>query len=352
MKKIFILTDLMYSGQHREMQWFIESARFTDINFTFEPEYWNLHNYDWDSYDELYCIIDHRDGYETNPEFVEQFKKRTALLRQNGFKFILARPWESEANMADSKFYDLLVDLPHIKWFGGTSWFWYWMRSKHMSSHGTSMEGGKREKVSVNVDHSTKKFQYLYLNKQPRKHRVLLYQALNGKKLLDNSLVSFLGAEPPVRLDPSYELPWVDTKNYPMHGMDQDFYTLPYEHSACSIVSETNDNRQIFITEKLWKPIICQHFFIVHGNHLYLQKIRELGFKTFGNYFDESYDLESDPVKRIEKIVDLIDSLRNFNWQDAYLSSKKLRQHNHDHFWSDYAYEKEVQKTVSGLLGL
>jgi len=351
MKKIFILTDLMYSGQHREMQWFIESAKFEDVDFTFEPEYWNLHQYDWDRYDELFCIIDHRDGYESNPEFVEQLNTRSELLRQNGFKFILARPWESPANMANSKFYELLKNIPHTKWFGGTTWFWYWMRSRHTSSHGTSMEGGKHKDTAIKCDHSIKKFDYLYLNKQPRTHRVKLWEALHDNKLLDDSLISFHGANPPVRLDPEYELPWVDTRNYPMHGMDQDFYTKPYEHAACSIISETNDNDEIFITEKLWKPILCQHFFIVHGNHLYLQKIREIGFKTFGNYFDESYDLEPDPTKRIEKIVKLIESLKHFDWQDAYMSSKKLRQHNHDLFWADSVYEREVQKTVADLLG-
>ena len=98
--------------------------------------------------------------------------------------------------------------------------------------------------------------------------------------------------------------------------------------------------------------MLCQHFFIVHGNHLYLQKIRELGFKTFGNYFNESYDLEPDPIKRTEKIVKLIESLKDFDWQDAYMSSKKLRQHNYDLFWADSVYEKEVQKTVADLLGL
>ena len=351
MKKVFILTDLMYSGQHREMQWFIESANFEFIDFTFEPEYWNLHNYDWDSYDELYCIIDHRDGYEDNPEFREQLSRRTELLKQNGFKFVLARPWESAENVAGSKFHTLLKDVPHRKWFGGTSWFWYWMKSKHMSAYGTSIEGGQKENNTKKCDHSNKIYDYLYLNKQPRKHRVKLWNVLQNKNLLVNSLTSFLGLKPAIRLDPSYELPWVDVKNYPMHGMDQDLYTKPYEYTACSIISETNDNDDIFITEKLWKPILCQHFFIVHGNHLYLQKIRELGFKTFGNYFDESYDLEPDPNKRIEKIADLIDSLRNFNWQDAYLSSQKIREHNYNLFWNNDVYQKEVRKAVSEFLG-
>ena len=110
MKKIFILTDLMYSGQHLHYENFIRSANIKDIEFTYEPEYWNIHKYDWESYDELFCIIDHKDGYEDNPEFVEQLHKRIGLLKQNGFTFILARPWESPENVANSKFYSILKE--------------------------------------------------------------------------------------------------------------------------------------------------------------------------------------------------------------------------------------------------
>ena len=92
--------------------------------------------------------------------------------------------------------------------------------------------------------------------------------------------------------------------DYPAYGRDQDIYEKPYNHSKYSLVSESNDNNNdVFITEKLWKAIIAQHIFIVHGNHLYLQKLRELGFKTFSKYIDETYDLESDPDRRISKIV-------------------------------------------------
>lgn len=177
-----------------------------------------------------------------------------------------------------------------------------------------------------------------------------LWDRLHEKKLLNDSLTSFLGLSEPVRLSPEYELPDVDPKNYPAMGKDQDIYKKPYEHSACSLISETNVNNDIFITEKLWKPIICGHFFIVHGNYLYLQKIRELGFQTFGQYFDESYDIERDPSLRTEKIVELIESLKGFNWKDAYLSSQKLREHNCNIFWSDHNYQKAVQKTVFDLL--
>ena len=358
MKKIFILTDLMYSGQHLHYENFIRSANIKDIEFTYEPEYWNLHKYDWDSYDELFCIIDHKDGYENNPEFVEQLHKRIGLLKQNGFRFILARPWESPENVANSKFYSLLKDVVHTKWFGGTTWFWYWMRDKHRDN-----------KLEVSHDHNGsywhKIHDFLYLNKAPREHRIKLYNKLKDANVLDNSIHTFTMLDPPVRLEKKYELPGIDPEDYPRWGKDQDMYELPYIDTVCSIVSETNDNdHDVFMTEKIWKPIMAQHVFIVHGNHLYLQRLREMGFKTFGSYFDEGYDLEQDPNKRIDKIATLIKELKakcddgsivergNKKWQDIYLQTQALRKHNYDTFWNDELYERAVQKDVLEFLGI
>ena len=56
------------------------------------------------------------------------------------------------------------------------------------------------------------------------------------------------------------------------------------------------------MTEKIWKPIIAQHLFIVHGNYLYLQRLREMGFRTFNNYFEEVYDLDFDYHRKLANI--------------------------------------------------
>ena len=104
------------------------------------------------------------------------------------------------------------------------------------------------------------------------------------------------------------------------------------------------------MTEKIWKPIIAQHLFVVHGNHLYLQKLREIGFKTFSSYIDESYDLEPDTGKRIEKIYKLCKGLLSKDWQDIYLQSKALRQHNYDTFFNKEKLSAEVNKTLISFL--
>ena len=186
-----------------------------------------------------------------------------------------------------------------------------------------------------------------------------MYDQLAANKILDNSLHTFLLRKPRIMLPREYELPGVLPEAYPRFGMDQDLYEPPYNDTVCSIVSETNDNNyEVFITEKIWKPIIAEHVFVVHGNYLYLQKLREMGFKTFGNYFNEQYDLERDADKRINALVSLCKELKalcddgpvvergNKKWQDIYLQTQALRKHNHDTFFNQQKLSAQINKTL------
>ena len=180
----------------------------------------------------------------------------------------------------------------------------------------------------------------------PRQHRVKLYDKLLDKGVLENSLYTNW---PKRKLPTDYELPWA--LDYPQYGMDQDIFEKPYNDTACSIVSETNDNdHEVFMTEKIWKPIIAQQFFVVHGNYLYLQKLKEMGFKTFNNYFEEAYDLDRDPNMRIDTIVDVCGRLRDALWPDMYLRSQSLRQYNFDTFFNKEKLGTEINNTLNLFL--
>lgn len=61
----------------------------------------------------------------------------------------------------------------------------------------------------------------------------------------------------------------------------------------------------MFLNEKTFKPIACLQPFIINGIPGSLKHLRELGFKTFSDWWDESYDLETDVEKRIDKIAEL-----------------------------------------------
>ena len=346
MQRNFILTDVMKTGQHQELHQFINLHSIEDQTFDLEYEYYRLHNYDIDSYDMRFAIIDVRHDnlrLKGNKEFGNELEKRCKLLHSQGFKFICASTWESKDNLSQMELWPTL-EMEHIKWTGDASWFWFYMYNKH-----------KDNKFNFTHDHNGsywhKKHDFLYLNKAIRDHRLKLYNRLQESDLLANSIYTFWSFDNPIRLDKKYELPGIDPKDYPRFGKDQDITELPYIDTVCSIVSETNDNDyEVFMTEKIWKPIMAQHVFVVHGNYLYLQKLKEMGFKTSNNYFDESYDLEQDPNKRIDKIVSLCADLKQKNWQDIYLQTKALRQHNYDTMFDKEKLSLEINKTINLFL--
>lgn len=82
-----------------------------------------------------------------------------------------------------------------------------------------------------------------------------------------------------------------------------------YTNSLVSVVTETNFYTGFgceigrFLSEKTFKPIAKCHPFIIASVPNMLEKLRELGYKTFSPYIDESYDLEKDDNLRILKII-------------------------------------------------
>ena len=72
-----------------------------------------------------------------------------------------------------------------------------------------------------------------------------------------------------------------------------------YQQTAFSLICETTTNNDAsFFTEKIAKPMLACRLFVVISGQYYLKNLRKLGFRTFDNVIDESYDSEPDPVKR------------------------------------------------------
>tara|TARA_Y100001937_G_C6948920_1_gene253735 strand:- start:189 stop:527 length:339 start_codon:yes stop_codon:yes gene_type:complete len=61
----------------------------------------------------------------------------------------------------------------------------------------------------------------------------------------------------------------------------------------------------IFITEKTWKAIAYGKPFLLNGDPKSLEYLRSLGYKTFGSFWNESYDSMNnvDSIKHISDIV-------------------------------------------------
>jgi hypothetical protein len=86
-----------------------------------------------------------------------------------------------------------------------------------------------------------------------------------------------------------------------------------YNRSYVSIVAETEsfpDPYSIYLSEKISKPLIAGHPFMVYGAPGYLKYLKSFGFRTFDRWIDESYD-EHDVRTRAEKIIECFAKFAN-----------------------------------------
>jgi hypothetical protein len=111
-----------------------------------------------------------------------------------------------------------------------------------------------------------------------------------------------------------------------------DSYVDKFYHSYLHIVCETFISH-IFFSEKTYKPIkYFQPFVLINGQYS-LQYLRDMGYKTFGGYIDEGYDLEPNNERRIELAVQA--SLDFINRPDLHEVMKEMYpifKHNHNVF--------------------
>jgi hypothetical protein len=82
-----------------------------------------------------------------------------------------------------------------------------------------------------------------------------------------------------------------------------DEYPDKFYNSYLHIITETIVQHTGFFSEKMFKPIIYFQPFVLVGQCCALEHLRKLGYKTFSDVIDESYDLEPDLELRLEKAI-------------------------------------------------
>jgi hypothetical protein len=116
----------------------------------------------------------------------------------------------------------------------------------------------------------------------------------------------------------------------PNSAMDPGDTSL-YENTYFSLVTETSFPFNRFhyghyesaltevgriLSEKIFKPIVMRHPFIVVSNPRTLELLHTLGYKTFSPYIDESYDLIDDDAERLMAIGKEVKRLCELNPQE------------------------------------
>ena len=186
------------------------------------------------------------------------------------------------------------------------------------------------------------------LNKRIRPHRVWFYNYLSDSSLIFNGLVSmnvidehdypFEGLTLPTSKiqQLNRHLPLLVYEK-PNNELDDNFYIRRFNDDVnldtyITVVSEAHcgdSDQTMFLSEKLFKPIACNHPFIVMGNKDSLKMMRKMGYKTFNDFIDESYD--SLPThERLTSIIELLKDLESYNKREWFESMGEVVKHNHN----------------------
>lgn len=127
-----------------------------------------------------------------------------------------------------------------------------------------------------------------------------------------------------------------------------------YQDSYFNIVLETmididGSNGQ-FITEKTFKPIFNNQFFVVVSSAGHLAHLHNLGYKTFGRAIDEYYDTITNNQERFECVLELTKTLCSKSLDELHELYQKLQteiQHNHQVFCAGMA--QRLQSVVDRI---
>lgn len=203
------------------------------------------------------------------------------------------------------------------------------------------------ERIETAFDEErTRRYHFLSFNRRPRAARFCFVFGILAAGLQDKGLISFPQitrhammqkiSRSPNRLLPAKSpmkdllSQFADHKNKLPLKIDLDFSAetalssaIPrrlnvtamdaahYANSYFSVVTETNfdDGVESRFTEKIWKPAINFHPFILVGSPGCLEEFKDLGFRSFAPAIDETYDTLRDPNERMITLLNEVKRL-------------------------------------------
>lgn len=219
----------------------------------------------------------------------------------------------------------------------------------------TSQKKSKMFEFSGEYQTNTKEKKFLCFNKEPRKHRIELLDKMLYHNMLDTSYYSFEGNEnwlEIVKNEQKYDniiknidifplrLNITESRKNPVDITVEDM--TYFTKSLFSVVTETvfygttENSSSVFFSEKIYKPIILGHPFIIVGRPFSLKTLKDMGYKTFSPFIDERYDSIQDDDERLKFVIDEISRLCNMDlitvqaWQK---NIKPIVDHNKTHFF-------------------
>jgi hypothetical protein len=127
----------------------------------------------------------------------------------------------------------------------------------------------------------------------------------------------------------------------------------PCAESLVYHVTETvYTGRRLQLTEKSFKPIALGMPFVLSATAGSLAYLRSYGFRTFSEFWDESYDLETDDYVRAEKVATVLKQLDDLfpqQKQELFQACWPVIEHNWNWFYQG-GFESVLWSELTSML--
>lgn len=158
------------------------------------------------------------------------------------------------------------------------------------------------------------------------------YQLSDISEKIKNEEIKKINSVLPIELDTHI----LEKKNE--FGVNNTLKKDLFLDSCINIVTESSFvNNELFLSEKILKPILGYQPFIVLGPYKYLERLKTYGFKTFSDFWNEDYDEIRCPYERIAVLLNLIRDLNKLNINEInkiYQKTKDICIYNRNLFYS------------------
>ena len=168
-----------------------------------------------------------------------------------------------------------------------------------------------------------------------RIHRNILLEKMQNNEYIKSAIVNFNSSDKGINifsdLETEYGKIHLRDITWPDSIPVVSYYEKTYFELVCETMGAIDGDDTFFLTEKTLKPIAVGHPFIILSTKHFLRNLRGLGFKTFGDFIDESYD-DCDKVEdKVEIISKNLERLDMDASKKFYEDARAIREHNQNH---------------------
>ena len=207
-----------------------------------------------------------------------------------------------------------------------------------------------------------KKFTIMLGRIDMKPERVFIYNRLKDMDLLKDFFYCFNTMNP---IDEELPTIYLETekeqssKYFHKARYGDKYFKKSFLHIVVeSFFSKESSLNRKFVSEKIFRATNSCQPFVVIGTQYFLKEFKELGFKSFDRWWDESYDeIENDDERLIAtlKIIQDLSKLSHTELKNMYLEMIPILEHNFDNAFkinSNSKYELPIDGVFNEIGGL